>query len=77
MSATVDRLKSEMQTLSEEERVELATFLLGSFDNGEEDLDVEVAWAAELARREVEIDSGKAIGKPAAQVFAELREKYS
>ena len=37
----------------------------------------DAAWDAELARRAEEIKSGKAIGIPAAQVFAELREKYS
>jgi putative addiction module component (TIGR02574 family) len=32
---------------------------------------------AELKRRVADIKNGKVIGKPADQVFAELREKYS
>jgi len=43
----------------------------------EKDEDYEAAWDAELARRVADIESGRVIGKPAAQVFAELREKYS
>jgi hypothetical protein len=36
----------------------------------------EAAWDAELQRRAAEIEEAQVIGKPAAQVFAELREKY-
>ena len=75
MAGDVERLKLELQRLSDKERAELAHFLLRSLDEGE-DTDAADAWDAELARRAAEIESGKVVGKPAAQVFAELREKY-
>jgi hypothetical protein len=43
----------------------------------EEQTEVDAAWEAELCCRSAEIESGLVIGKPAAQVFAELCEKYS
>jgi putative addiction module component (TIGR02574 family) len=43
----------------------------------DEDADPEAEWDAELARRVEEIRTGKAVGEPAEEVFAKLREKYS
>jgi putative addiction module component (TIGR02574 family) len=40
------------------------------------DADAEVAWDAELDRRAAEIRAGEVVGKPADQVFAELRERF-
>lgn len=54
----------------------LVRFLIHPQDD-EVDAEVEAAWDAELARREAEIFSGKAVGEPAGSVFAELRKKYS
>ncbi len=76
MTNTLERLKAELQTLSDQERAELAHFLLRSLDQ-QEDADAEAAWDAELTRRAADIEGGKVVGKPATQVFAELREKYS
>jgi putative addiction module component (TIGR02574 family) len=76
MLPTLDILKSEVGKLSSQERAELAHFLLSSLDP-HVDPDAEAAWDAELARREAEIDSGKIIGRPAADVFARLHEKFS
>jgi len=42
---------------------------------GDADFATHEAWAAELARRADEIQRGTALGKPANQVFAELRQK--
>ncbi len=77
MAVAMEQLKKELAGLTERERADLAHFLLNSLDDGGADPDVEVAWDAELARRGEEIQNGKAVGKPANQVFAELREKYS
>jgi putative addiction module component (TIGR02574 family) len=76
MTEAVENLKVQLGRLTSQERAELAHFLLLSLDQ-EEDVDAEAAWEVELARRVTDIKSGKAVGKPAAQVFAELREKFS
>ena len=75
MSQATEQLKEELARLSEQDRAELAYFLLRSLD-GPEDTDYEAAWDAELARRDEEIMSGKVTGEPAEQVFSRLREKY-
>ncbi len=71
---SVERYKTQLEKLSREERAELAYFLLSSLEPEEEG--AAAAWDAEISRRVVEIRSGKANGKPAEQVFAELRERY-
>lgn len=74
MRETVEQLKSRLGQLSGEERAELALFLLQSLEPEEEG--ASAAWDEEIARRVAEIRSGRATGKPAEQVFAELREQY-
>src|SRR5713101_8587542 len=59
----LEQLKSQLGLLTPQERAELAHFLLLSLEE-EADEGVEAAWEAELARREAEIKSGKAVGKP-------------
>jgi putative addiction module component (TIGR02574 family) len=81
MANAIEALKTELAGLPEQERAELAQFLINSLDgvgaSEDADADVEAAWDAELARRADEIQQGTATGKPAEQVFAELREKYA
>lgn len=81
MATAMEELKAELARLTEQERAELAQFLIDSLDgvgaSEDADADVEAAWDAELARRADEIQQGMAIGKPAEQVFSELREKYA
>jgi len=72
---TIEGYKNQLEKLSREERAELAYFLLSSLEPEEEG--VAAAWDAEILRRVAEIRSGKANGKPAEQVFAELRERNS
>jgi putative addiction module component (TIGR02574 family) len=74
MTETVEQLKSQLQQLPASDRVDLACFLLGSLEP--EESGVEEAWDAEVARRVAEIRSGQVAGKPAEQLFAELRERY-
>jgi putative addiction module component (TIGR02574 family) len=76
MTESAERIKQQLAHLSLRDRAELAHFLIQSLDP-EMDDDAEAAWEAELARRAEEIDSGRAVGVPAEQVFAELRKKYS
>jgi hypothetical protein len=77
MPVTLQELKAELAGRPEQERAELAHFLLDTLDDTEADVDVEAAWDVELARRADGIRSGMAVGKPAVQIFAELREKHS
>jgi putative addiction module component (TIGR02574 family) len=76
MNIAVEQLKSQMTSLTPDERAELAQFLIQTLDVEPEE-GVEAAWELELARRADEILSGKAKGKPAEQVFAEIRARYS
>lgn len=68
---TVDDLAAQAQTLSADERVELAERLLASV--AAIDPDIEAAWAEEIARRLHEVDSGLVETIPAEEVFAQLR----
>lgn len=71
-----EKLKVELDKLPLEQRAELAQYLIRSLDE-EEDEEAEQAWAAELDRRAAQIKNGEVKGKPAEQVFSELREKHS
>jgi putative addiction module component (TIGR02574 family) len=75
MSETLEALKSRLETLPSHDRAELAGFLLDSLDPA--DADAEAAWGAELTRRVAEIRAGGLAGKPADQVFDELRARVS
>ena len=59
--------------LSQGERAELAYALLLSLEP--EGAGPDAAWDSELARRVAEIREGRAEGKPAEQMFAELRAR--
>lgn len=74
MSRVVEHWKSRIQHLSPPERAELAHFLLMSLEP--EDAEAAEAWEAEIARRALEIREGRASGRPAEQLFAELRDRY-
>jgi putative addiction module component (TIGR02574 family) len=76
MSETAEQLKATLAQLSVDDRAALAHFLIQTLDE-EEDGDDPAAFDAELERRVAEIESGQAVGTPAAEVFAKLREKYS
>lgn len=69
MTDTALRLKDELARLSEEDRAELANFLCDSLDAED--------WDAELNRRVAEIESGTAVGRPAKEVFDDLRKRYA
>lgn len=76
MTTTAESLKVQLEQLSQQERAELACFLIGSLE-AEADPEAEAAWDWELDRRGEEILSGRAAGEPAASVFARLRARYS
>ena len=56
---TLERLRSQVMTLSEAERAELAHELVKSLD-GPQDNDVADAWDREILRRIAEVDAGQA-----------------
>ena len=76
MTSAIEELKPALAQLSEQDRAELACFLLRSLDNAEEEPGAEEAWEEELAQREQEIVSGQTMGESAENVFARLRQKY-
>jgi putative addiction module component (TIGR02574 family) len=69
MTDTALRLRDELLRLPEEDRIELANVLWESVED--------VAWEAELDRRVAEIESGTAVGRPAQEVFDDLRKRYA
>ena len=77
MQAMIERLKSEISSLPDAQRAELAEFLLASLDDGDDDPDVDSAWDDEAARRVEAMRRDDPACKPAEQLFAEMREKYS
>jgi putative addiction module component (TIGR02574 family) len=75
MTEAAERLKAQLEVLPREDREALAVFLMSSLESDEE-TESDPAFNAELARRVADIRSGRALGIPAEEVFAELRRKY-
>ena len=73
MSDAVEKLKPELARLTEDERADLAHFLLSSLDDADSDGS---EFAVMLDRRSEELKSGAATGIPAEQVLERLRAKY-
>lgn len=71
---TTDYLKQQLAILPEEDRAELAHFLLVSLGEAPE-ADAAAAWDFELNRRATEITSGSLVGNKAAAVLARIRER--
>ncbi|OGW17139.1 MAG: hypothetical protein A3G93_09535 [Nitrospinae bacterium RIFCSPLOWO2_12_FULL_45_22] len=76
MSLQLQEVVNKALNLSPEERAELAHELILSLDDTR-DKEVETAWDAEIESRVREIKSGKAKGRPAEDILAEIRAKYS
>jgi len=72
MSALLDELSKKAQTLTVEERAQLAQELLESVER-EVDPDVQAAWEAEIADRIAKYERGEAKLVPAEEVFAAAR----
>lgn len=75
MPTSLDKITHEALGLPAEGRAKLAHELIASLDETSE-TNVEAAWDREIERRVVEIRKGKAKGRPAEQVLAEVRAKY-
>lgn len=72
MSALLDELSKKAQTLTVEERAELAQELLESVER-DSDPEVQAAWEAEIASRIAKYERGEATLIPAEDVFAAAR----
>lgn len=76
MPSQLQEVENKANNLSEEERAELAHKLIVSLDD-KIDKGFEEAWEMEIRKRIKEIKSGKAKGRPAQEILAEIRTKYS
>lgn len=72
MSALLDELSKKAQSLTVEERAQLAQELLESVER-DADPDVEAAWEAQIADRIAKYERGDAKLVPAEEVFAAAR----
>ena len=75
MSATIEQLTHDALTLLDTERAHLAQTLLRSLEPCAEE-GVEELWEAEVARRLERVRQGTAQGRPAEEVFREIRAQY-
>lgn len=78
MTVTLEQVVKDARNLSPAERGRLLAELIRDLDPVQNDpeVEIEVAWDEEIARRLSEIDSGKVKGIPAEEVFARLRAKH-
>ena len=76
VATTIEQVTHEALTLSGQERAQLAHTLLCSLDAVEDCTKVEAAWEEEIARRVERIQQGTAQGRPAEDVFRDLRARF-
>lgn len=74
MSTTVNQIRSKVMGLSSSERASLAHDLILSLDDAA-DLDLGAEYEQEIQRRVQLVRKGKATGRPASSVFADIRAK--
>ena len=73
MSATVEKLEAEALQLSRDARARLIERLIASLDI---DPDVEDAWAAEVERRQEQLESGTVSLVPGPETIAKLKSEF-
>ena len=73
MSTTVEALEAEAMQLSAAERARLVERLIASLDT---DPEVQEAWAAEVERRNAQIESGAASLIPGPEALAKLKAEF-
>lgn len=76
MPATIEQITSDALTLSEQARAQLAHALLRSLEEPADEQDAESAWDVEVARRMERLRQGVATGRPADEVFRDIRARY-
>lgn len=75
MPATIEQLTQDALRLSELDRAHLAMTLLGSLEPDAEE-GVQEAWDAEVAHRLERLRRGAAQGRPADEVFRDIRARH-
>ncbi|MFY9329676.1 MAG: addiction module protein [Georgfuchsia sp.] len=76
MTQDLLELEQKASRLSDDERAQLALFLLESLEPAEDD-GIEEAWRIEAESRLAEIERGEARVVPAEEVFENLRRRLS
>ena len=76
MPMTLEQVTHEALGLSEDARARLTRTLLESMDAAPSESGVDEAWDAEVARRLEKIKTGATTGRPASDVFRDIRAKY-
>jgi len=76
MATTVEEVTYEALTLPEQDRAQLAHTLLRSLEPAENAAEVEAAWESEIARRVERVRQGTAKGRPAEDVFQDIRARF-
>ena len=74
--STVQEVRSEVMALSASERASLAHDLILSLDDPV-DYELGPAQESEIQRRLAMVREGTATGRPAADVFADIKAQYS
>ncbi len=73
---TVEKVRTQLMTLSASERASLAHELILSLDDPKE-YELSPAQEKEIQRRINMVQQGAASGRPASEVFAEIKAHYS
>jgi putative addiction module component (TIGR02574 family) len=75
MAATVEKLAQDALALSQRERAELAHKILVSLEDVADE-NVDDVWDEEIERRVERIKEGTAKGRPAEEIFRDIRARY-
>lgn len=70
---TTDQIEEELLKLPASDGARLAERLIASLD---EDTELEVAWLAEIRRRDAELKTGAAESIPLEDALASIRQQY-
>ena len=70
---TIDRLEQEVLKLSVDQRARLAERIISSLDS---DAEIEQEWAAEVRRRDAELESGEVIGLSVEDALSAVRTRF-
>jgi len=73
MSSSVEVLEAEVLQLPVAERARLVERLIASLDA---DPEIEEAWAAEVERRQAQLESGAATLHPGPETLAKLKTEF-
>jgi putative addiction module component (TIGR02574 family) len=76
MPMSADQLTREALTLPQQARADLARALLASLDPVAVREDIAAEWEEEIRQRVARVREGAATGRPAEEVFRDIRARY-